>query len=80
MICRLNMARWGLSALTAIVSLLGGVVWLALGSTVSGLLWVGISIGWLVASIAQLRTPDKTEPFPISRLLRRISRLILFWS
>jgi hypothetical protein len=74
------MPRWKLSAVTAIISLVGALVWLALGRAVSGLLWAAISIGWLVTSIIQCKRHDGPEPPLIPFLLRRFSRLILFWS
>jgi hypothetical protein len=74
------MRRSYLSLLTAILSLLGGLAGRTLGNSVSGLVWVTISIGWLLAAIVQLREPDPIEPFPAPRLFRRFSRLILFWS
>ena len=69
-----------LSLLTAIVSLLGAFAWLAFGNPLSGLLWIAISVGWLLTAIVQLRRADAIEPSPAPRLLRRLSRLILFWS
>jgi hypothetical protein len=75
-----GMRRSHLSLLTAIVSLMGAFAWLAFGNAFSGLLWVAISLGWLITGIIQLRKADAIEPSPASRLLRRFSRLILFWS
>ena len=74
------MRRSHLSLLTAIASLLGAFAWLAFGNPVSGLLWIAISVGWLVTALIQLRRADAIEPSPAPTLLRRLSRIILFWS
>jgi hypothetical protein len=68
------------SLVTAILSLLGALTWLAFGNSVSGLLWIAISIGWLLTAIVQLRRAGDIEPSQAPRLLRRLSRLVLFWS
>jgi hypothetical protein len=74
------MRRSYLSLVTAILSLLAALTWLAFGNSVSGLLWIAISIGWLLTAIVQLRRAGDIEPSPVPQLLRRLSRLVLFWS
>jgi hypothetical protein len=74
------MRRSHVSLVTATFSLLGAVTWLAFGRSIPGLLWLALSIGWLLTAIIQWTKSDAIEPAPVQRLLRRFSRLILFWS
>ena len=73
------MRRSQLSLVTAILSLAGAVLWFALEEPVSGLIWIAISLVWAAIAIGQTRKPA-IEPAPGARLLRRFSRLIMFWS
>ena len=66
-----------LNLLAALLSLLGGLLLTISGDVVSGLIWAGASIVWLVIGIHQLNKRS-VEPFPLRRLLHRFSRL-LFW-
>ena len=74
------MRRSYLSLATATFSLLGALIWMAFGRSGPGMVWLGISIGWLLAAVVQRMRSDAMEPAPASRLFRRFSRLILFWS
>lgn len=69
-----------MSLVTAILCFAGAIVWLALGYTVSGLIWLAISIVWLVIAIVHRTKPEAMEPHPGRQLFRRFSRLILFWT
>jgi hypothetical protein len=75
-----NMRRSNLSLVTAVLSLLGAVAWLAFGNAAAGLLWIAISIGWLVTAIVQRIRPAQLEPLPAPKLRRRFLRLFLYWS
>lgn len=68
------------SLVSALISFLGSLAWIATREVVPGLLWLGISLVWLIIGIRQLRRPAGIEGFPIRRLTRRFSRLLLFWS
>lgn len=74
------MRRSPLSLVTAGLCLLGALVWLALGNVVSAVLWVALSAAWLLIAIVTGRRPEVIEPSPSRRLLRRFSRLLIFWS
>jgi hypothetical protein len=76
--CKMRGAH--LSLLTAAIALLGTAIWLALGEPMHGLFWAAITIVWLVTALIQFRLTREIEPNPGRRLLRRFSRLILFWS
>lgn len=67
------------SLLTALLSLLGSAVWLALGNVISGLVWLAISVVWLGVGIYHLRRLDEIEPSPLRKMARRFSRILLFW-
>ncbi len=64
---------------SALLSLLGSVVWLVLGEAPSGLVWLAASLVWVALAIGYARNPS-TEPHPLRRLARRVSRLLLFGS
>ena len=66
--------------MTAGFSLLGALIWLAFGASGPGMLWLAISVGWLLTALIQRMRSDAIEPATGSRLFRRFSRLILFWS
>jgi len=74
------MPRSRLSLITAGILLAGALIWLTLGRTVSAFLWVAIGFGWLLTALVQSKKSSEVVPAPASRLVRRISRLILFWS
>jgi hypothetical protein len=74
------MRRSQLSLVTAAIVLVGAVIFLSLGQAVPGLLWVAISIGWLLTAIVQRTKSDADEPSPRNRLQRRVSRLLRIWS
>jgi len=67
-----------LNFVTALVAFLASGVWFASGQNVTGLIWLASSLVWLAAAIARLR-PSSVEPHPASRLVQRLSRLLL-WS
>lgn len=67
-----------LNVLSAFISLAVSCLWLAIGQTATGFIWLVCSLIWLVLGIAHLRTSD-TEPHPMRRLARRLSRLLI-WS
>ncbi len=74
------MRRSRLSLVSAAISLVGALIWLVMGNGASGVVWLVISIGWLVASIVQWSRSAEVEPHPGRRLVRRFSRLMMFWS
>ncbi len=67
-----------LNFLTAIISLFASLVWLATGQNATGFIWLACSLVWLALAIGRLRTSIE-EPHPIKRLMRRLSRMLL-WS
>jgi hypothetical protein len=67
-----------LNALTALLSLGGSLVWFAIGQSASGLIWLACSLVWSALAAAHLRS-STTEPNPLRRVGRRLSRLLL-WS
>jgi hypothetical protein len=67
-----------LNLLTAIVSVVASLVWFVIGQIVTGLIWLACSLVWLTLAIFGLHHPDE-EPHPIARLMRRLSRMLL-WS
>lgn len=66
-----------LNLLTALISFLASGLWFSLGQVVTGLVWLVCSLVWLVLAIVRLRSPV-VEPAPASRLVRRLSRLLLW--
>ncbi|HXP84535.1 MAG TPA: hypothetical protein VN841_07440 [Bryobacteraceae bacterium] len=74
------MPRWKLSAITAGLSLAGALIWMAFDRPLPSVLWAAISLAWLATSILQLTRSDRFEPNPRASLVRRFSRLLLFWS
>lgn len=71
-LCYLNLVSAGLAVL-------GGILWLLLGEAVPGLVWLGVSLVWLLLAGRSLSDTER-ERFPFRRLARRISRLLLFGS
>lgn len=67
-----------LNVLTAVASLGASCVWLVIGQNVTGLIWLVCSLVWLALGVAQMRSPA-SEPHPMRRFARRLSRLLL-WS
>lgn len=67
-----------LNLLTALVSLVASVVWLAFGQNATGLIWLVVSVVWLALALARFQSSIH-EPNPASRLARRLSRMLL-WS
>ena len=63
-------------ATVAFVSLLVSV-WRALDQQITALLWLVLDIGWLLAALFLWNKPG---PIDRPRLMRRLSRLLLFWS
>jgi hypothetical protein len=72
--------RSNLSLITAGAVLVLAVLWLSLNMPAKGVVWAAIGVGWLVTAGVQHWRHDDAEPFPGQRLLRRFSRLLLFWS
>lgn len=67
-----------LNLLSALVSFGLSCIWLAMGQSLAGMIWLICSLAWFVLSIKR-REPTVTEPRPVSRLLRRLWRLAI-WS
>lgn len=67
-----------LNSLTALTSFVASLVCLALGQNATGLIWLVFSVVWLALSPARFRSSIH-EPNPASRLVRRLSRMLL-WS
>lgn len=69
-----------LNLLTSCVSLLGSIVILIfVHQALSVLIWVGASIVWLLIGLYQMgRGNSQAEQFPGRRIMRRLSRLLLF--
>jgi len=75
------MKRPILNLVTSAVIFAAAVLWLAIGSGISGLLWFALSLMWLGVAFYQWVRRDHTiltEPW--GSLGRRISRSLLFWS
>lgn len=69
-LCRLNL-------LTALASLAGACLWLAIGQNPTGLIWLVCSLVWLILGVAHAKS-SKREPDSMRRLARRVSRLLLW--
>lgn len=71
-----------LNLLTATASLAASLVWFAIGQNVTGLIWgliwLACSLVWLALAIGRSRHSDE-QPHPTTRLMRRLSRMLL-WS
>ena len=75
------MRRSDLSWLTGAIALSGALVWLSMNMAARGVVWVAIALVWLVIGTMQrMRHDDVAQPYAGRRLLRRFSRLLLFWS
>jgi hypothetical protein len=72
--------RSNLSLITAGAVLVLAVLWLSLNMPAKGVVWAAIGVGWRVTAGVQHWRHDDAEQFPGRRLLRRFSRLLLFWS
>jgi len=68
-----------LNPLTALLSLVGSLIYLFTGSVVVGVVWLAISLVWLAIGIYTLSRSSETEEFPLRRLARRFSRLLMFF-
>ena len=68
-----------LNLLTALLSLIGALVALFLGNALVGLLWLAITLVWLLLAVRAAGKRDY-EHQPFSRLARRLSRLLLWGS
>jgi hypothetical protein len=68
-----------LNLLTALLSLVGSLIYLATGDAAVGVAWLAISLVWLAAGFYMLSRSDETEEFPLRRLARRVSRLLMFF-
>jgi len=74
------MRRSNLSLLTAVLVFFTAVAFLFVRRAGESLVWVAISLIWLVtAAIQRMRHDDVAQPYAGRRLLRRFSRLLLFW-
>jgi len=62
---------------TAIISLMGSVVWFVIGANVTGLFWLVCSLAWLALAIVGLLR-SANEPHPTARLMRRLSRMLIW--
>ncbi len=67
-----------LNLVTALVSLAAALVWILIGQTAAGMIWLVCSLVWVVLALAGLRSSEY-EPSPARRLARRLSRMLL-WS
>jgi hypothetical protein len=67
-----------LNLLCALLSLIGSVLWLLLGDVISGLIWAGASLLWVVVAVFRVRDSSGVAD-AASRIGRRLSRLLL-WS
>ncbi|MFY9728024.1 MAG: hypothetical protein WAJ87_21195, partial [Bryobacteraceae bacterium] len=72
---QMNLNR--LNLLTAIISLVASLVWFAIGQNAAGLIWLACSLVWLALAIGRVRRSVE-EPHPMSRLIRRLSRMLLW--
>jgi hypothetical protein len=66
-----------MSWITAVLCFLGGIALLAFGEQVPGILWITIGLVWLGVAIGRGRAD---QPIRHSRLIRRFSRMMIFWS
>lgn len=67
-----------LNLLTATASLAASLLWIGIGQNATGFIWLACSLVWLALAVGRLRHPVE-EPHPIARLMRRLSRMLL-WS
>jgi len=68
-----------LNLLTALLSLVGSLIYLFTGNVVVGVVWLAVSLAWLAIGIYTLSRSSETEEFPLRRLVRRFSRLLMFF-
>jgi hypothetical protein len=68
-----------LNLLTALLSLAGSLFYLSTGNVVVGVVWLAISLVWLAAGFYTLTRSRAPEEFPLRRLARRVSRLVMFF-
>lgn len=69
------------SLITATLSFAAAVVFLFARHVGEAEVWVAIGLVWLLAAACQrMRHNDAVQPYAGRRLLRRFSRLLLFWS
>ena len=71
------MRRHKAALLTAALIFMCVLGWLALGRQTIALVWLATDIGWLAAALYLWNKPGTIDR---PRLLRRFSRLFLFWS
>jgi hypothetical protein len=73
------MRRSNLSLITAAIVFVCAVIFLMLRLG-QGVVWMAIGAVWLVtAGIQRMRLDDVAQPYAGRRLVRRFSRLLLFW-
>jgi len=65
-----------LNLFTALLSLAGAVLWLYLGEVPAGLIWLAVSLFWVVWAMRERHT--EYEPQPLRRLWRRVWRSTLW--
>ena len=68
-----------LNLLTALVSLVGALIYLFLGNTVPGLVWLLFSLFWLAAAVYSTLKSNPLQPSPIRHVARRLSRMLLWF-
>jgi len=73
------MRRSNLSLVTAAIVLACALAWLSMNMAARGVVWVAIALVWLITAAIQRFRHDDVEPYAGRRLLRRFSRLLLFW-
>jgi hypothetical protein len=66
-----------LNLVCALLSLLGSVLWLLLGDAISGLVWAGASLLWVVVAVIRVRDSN-IVPDAARRIGRRLSHLLLW--
>lgn len=66
-----------MSSITAILCFAGAILLLAFGDQAAGILWIALGLVWTGVAIGRGKTD---HPVRLSRLLRRFSRMLLYWS
>jgi hypothetical protein len=67
-----------LNLLTAGISLVASLVWVAIGQNAAGFIWFVCSLVWLGLTAGHLRSATE-ESYPMARLMRRLWRMAI-WS
>jgi hypothetical protein len=62
-----------------VLSLACAVVYALVFDYVFAVIWMGVSVCWMIVGLFQIATSDDTEPHPLRRIARRFFRTIVDW-